>query len=440
MADAPRGKLLPRVRRVGHTAQKELPMRKLFYTLVVVLLGASVVCREVDSGSPLGSVYERVARPVIWQVLPGSQAEKLGFQSGDVVVSYNDIAVKSNDDLWQLVVELNQPGGAVPLVLLRGDEELTISVQRGELGFIPDVGRSPSSLAVALEDILNHLGATADYDWLSALTGESFAFTARSGTCALSWPGGLSDLYLYEAARSVGLSLGLLYDHGESDPGADGTAGIKTALGRGRIVLVHGGWPDEKAEHWGVATRYDDDDSLVYGYTLGSADELPLTGSVLEAYEVRRVGQPVQDPAELLADVLVRALESGQAYADTGWQSGIAAYDLLIAALGSVPFCPECSTASQACFERLVWTLRANRESANRFLADMREALPDLAGLLDEAVADNVAIIAKLDGIIRSGVRVGSVEEQEKLALALTEIELIETDLLGVYEDLLAEL
>ncbi|MEO0077928.1 MAG: PDZ domain-containing protein, partial [candidate division WOR-3 bacterium] len=370
----------------------------------------------------------------------GSQAERLGFQAGDLVVSYNDVVVKSNDDLRQLIGETSASGSAVPLVLLRGDEEVTLSVQPGELGFVPEVGRYSSSLAVALEDILNYMGATVDYDWLAALTGETFTFTARTGTCVSSWPGGMSGVYLREAATMAGLSLGRIYQRAGSDSGRDAVALIRTALSRGRIVLVQGGWPDEKADYWGVAVRYDPDDSLIYGFSLGSAEELPLTGNIIQAYEVRRVGNAEEDPENVLSEVLVRALELGQAFADTGWQSGIAAYDLLIAALDTVPFCPVCTTGSQADFDRLLWTLRANRESANRFFADMREALPELAALLDEAIADNVAIIAKLDGIIRSGVRPGSVKDQEKLAVAFQEIELIETDLLGVYEDLLAEL
>ncbi len=415
-------------------------MRRQFLVLVALVLVAGVTCRQYDSGTPLGSVYERVARPVVWQLVPGSQAEQLGFQPGDLVVSYNDVIVKSNDDLWQLITESAATGTALPLVLLRGEEEITLSVQTGELGFVPDVGRYPSSLAIALEDVLDHVGAAANYDWLAALTGESFTFTARSGTCVSSWPGGLAGAYLRDIARTVGLSFGSLYSRGQSSDPEDAVDAIRSALSRGRIVLVQGGWPDEKAEYWGVAVRYDSDDSLVYGYTLGSADELPLTGAVSQAYELRRVGDAEDDPEELLSEVLVRALELGQAFADTGWQSGIAAYDLLIGALDSVPFCPVCQNGSQADFDRLLWTLKANRESANRFFADMREALPELAGLLDEAIADNTAIIAKIDGIIRSGVRTGTTTDQQKLMVVFQEIELIETDLLAIYEDLLAEL
>lgn len=415
-------------------------MRRRFLIPVALAIMAGVACRQGDSGAPLGSVYGRVARPVVWQVVPGGQAEKLSFQPGDLVVSYNDVVVKSNDDLWQLITESAPTGAAIPLVLLRGDEEITLSVQPGELGFVPEVGRHASSLAIALEDVLNYLGAAADYDWLAALTGESFTFTARAGACVSSWPGGLSGAYLRDAAKMVGLSLGLLYNRDESGLPGDAVAPIRAALGRGRIVLVQGGWPDEKADYWGVAVHYDPDDSLVYGHSLGSADELPLTGAIIQAYEVRRVGNAEEDPEEALSEALVRALELGQAFADTGWQSGIAAYDLLIDALDSVPFCPACQTGSQTDFDRLLWTLRANRESANRFLADMREALPELAALLDEAIADNTAIIAKIDGIVRSGVRPGTTSDQEKLTVVFQEIQLIETDLLAVYEDLLAEL
>jgi hypothetical protein len=410
--------------------------------LVAVVLCIGIACRQADTGSPIGTVYQRIARPVVWEVLPRSQAEELGLRPGDLVLSYNDVVLKTNDDLRELQTQMAQSERPIPVVLLRGDEEVAVSVRPGELGFVPDAGRYPSSLSVALEDILGHFGVAADYDWLAGLAGESFTFTARAGVCSSSWPGSLSGTYLYDVARAVGLNLNVLFDAAEQDSSklSDAVAPIKTALNRGRIVLVRGGWADERDDCWGVATHYDPDDSLVYGYCVGSADEVPLTGIVQEAYEVRRAGNPELDAADMLSDVLVRALEMGQAFSDSGWQSGIAAFDVLIGALDSVPFCPACSSGSQTDLDRLVWALRAHRESAGRFLAEMREELPEQSGLLDEAIADHAAIVAKLDGVIRSGVKVGRIEDQRKIAVAVSEVELIESDLLAVYEDLIGEL
>jgi len=173
---------------------------------------------------------------------------------------------------------------------------------------------------------------------------------------------------------------------------------------------------------------------------VGSAGETALNGLIEEAYEVthRPTGDP--EPADMLTTVLTQALELGQAYADSGWQSGIAAYDVWIGSLDTVPFCPVCADSGKACFDRLVWTLLANKESANRFLQDMREALPEQADLLDGIIDNNTTIIAKLSGIIQSGVTTGTRERQEKLAKVVNEIQLIETDQLGRYEELIGEL
>ena len=108
--------------------------------------------------------------------------------------------------------------------------------------------------------------------------------------------------------------------------------------------------------------------------------------------------------------------------------------------LDTLPFCPVCPDSGKACFDRLIWALLANKESANSFLQDMREALPDQTELIDEVVAKNSAIIGKLNGIIQSGVRIGTRESQQKLARVVNEIQLTETDLLGLYESIIGEL
>jgi hypothetical protein len=178
----------------------------------------------------------------------------------------------------------------------------------------------------------------------------------------------------------------------------------------------------------------------VYGYTLGSADEVALSGAFVEAYEVAHRSTAEPEPADMLTTVLTQALELGQAYADSGWQSGIAAYDVWIGSLDTVPFCPTCPDSGRACFDRLVWALLANKESANRFLQDMREAIPEQADIVDDIIDGNTTIIGKLDGIIQSGIQTGTLERQQKLAKVVNEIQVIEADLLGRYEDLIGEL
>ena len=424
-------------------------MKRYFVWFAVAALVAGSACRRAETGTPLGTTYMQIARPAIWRVLPHSQAETLGLAPGDVVVSYNDEPVKTTEDLVQLQFRAVASPGHVPMTVLRGDEEMNLQVEPGVLGILPDAERYTASLAVAIKDVLGHYGVTVDYDWLAALTGESFAFKAirGSGLCRSEWPGGRVGDYLDGLTEYYGLTFRLVFARDDADsarPASDVQRDARTAvrdeLSRGRLVLVLEAEPGYGGEHWAVASRYGQDDSLVYGYTLGSAGEVPLSGTFVEAYEVGHHASKEPEPADMLTTVLTQALELGQAYADSGWQSGIAAYDVWIGALDTVPFCPVCQDSGAACFDRLVWALASDKESANRFLHDMRDALPGQAEIVDDIISGNETIIGKLNGIIQSGIRTGTQERQQKLARVVNEIQLIEAGLLGRYEDLIGEL
>ena len=421
-------------------------MNRYFFTLALVALVAVVACRKEETGTALGTTYAQIARPAIWRVLPRTQAETLGLAPGDVVISYNDEPVKTTDELVQLQFRSVGSPERIPMTVLRGDAEIKIEAAPGVLGVLPDAERYPGGLAVALKDVLGSYGVTADYDWLAALTGESFAFTARPGGCRGAWPNGLAGDYLGGLTQYYGLTFRPVFaaDADTARPAnevqQEAVAAIRDRLNRGKPLLVFGAWPAVNGGGWGVASRCDPGDSLIYGYTLGSAGDVALKGTFSEAYEVGHRPTEESDPAQMLTTVLTQALELGQAYVDTGWQSGIAAYDVWIRSLDTLPFCPVCPDSGQACFDRLVWALLANKESANRFLSDMREALPDQTALIDEVVARNDAIIGKLNGIIQSGVKIGTKESQQKLARAVNEIQLVETDLLAIYEELIGEL
>ena len=422
-------------------------MKRYLVLFAAAALVAGFACRPTDTGTPLGTTYAQIARPAIWRVLPRTQAESLGLQPGDVIISYNDEPVESDEELAQLQFQAVASPDRIPMTALRGDAEMKLLTDPGVLGVLPDAERYPGGLAVALKDVLGYNAVTVDYDWLAALTGESFAFTAKPGGCPGAWPEGLAGDYIEGLTQYYGLTFRAVFavtDEDSARPADEvqqhALRAIRDRLNRGRPVLVLGTWPGHNGENWGIAARYDLNDSLVYGYTLGSAGEVALTGEIDEAYEVGHRATSEPEPADMLATVLTQALEMGQAYADSGWQAGIAAYDVWIRSLDTVPFCPVCPDSGRACFDRLVWTLLANKESANRFLQDMREAIPEQADMVDDIVASNTAIIGKLNGIIQSGIKPGTMERQQKLARVVNEIQLIETDLLGLYEDLLGEL
>ena len=424
-------------------------MKRHFVWFAVAALVAGFACRRAETGTPLGMTYMQIARPAIWRVLPHSQAETLGLAPGDVVVSYNDEPVKTTEELVQLQFRAVASPGRVPMTVLRGDAEMNLQVEPGVLGILPDAERYTASLAVAVKDVLSHYGVTVDYDWLAALTGESFAFKAirGGGHCRGEWPSGRVGDYLDGLTEYYGLTFRLAFARDDADSARpatevqrDARAAVRDGLSRGRLVLVIEAEPGYGGENWAVAVRYDTDDSLVHGYALGSAGEVALNGTFVKVYEVGRRPSKEPEPADMLTTVLTQALELGQAYADSGWQSGIAAYDVWIGALDTVPFCPACPDSGAACFDRLVWTLASDKESENRFLHDMREALPGQTEMVDNIIADNETIIGKLNGIIQSGIKTGTRERQQKLARVVNEIQLIEAGLLGRYEGLIGEL
>ncbi len=422
-------------------------MRRYIVWFAVAALVAGFACRPAETGTPLGTTSEQIARPAIWRVLPHSQAETLGLAPGDVVLSDKDEPVKTTEELVQFQFQAVAAPDRVPMTVLRGDAEMKFMVEPGVLGVLPDAERYNGSLAVAIKDVLGHYGVTVDYDWLAALTGESFAFTARRGGCRGAWPSGLAGDYLDGLTEYYGLTFHAVFAGDDADsarPASDvqqeALTAVRDRLSRGRLVLVFGVWPGYSGESWAVASRYDPDDSLVYGYALGSAGEVALSGAFVEAYEVGHRPTSEPEPADMLTTVLTQGLELGQAYADSGWQSGIAAYDVWIGSLDTVPFCPVCPDSGKSCFDRLVWALLANKESANRFLQDMREAIPDQADMVDGIIDDNNTIIGKLNGIVQSGIKTGTLERQQKLAKVVNEIQIIEADLLGRYEGLIGEL
>lgn len=412
----------------------------------IALLLSVFACRPPVTGTEIGAVYARIARPAVWRVLAHSRADSLGLVPGDLIISYNGEPVTSVDELVHQQSLSAEAGRPVPFTVLREERELELTADPGQLGILPDASRYTSSLAVALEDILSHHGSIADYAWLAAATGEAFTFTAEPGACATGWPGGLADEYLESLRPLFGLSFNAVYGF---DPLADtlpdqpqpaAVARIRAELDRGRTVLLLADWPDGRINQWGIAVRYDEADSTIYGYTTGSATPMPVTGFIDQAFDVRYSPVAEIDPADLLGTVLDHALELGQAYNDSGPQSGIAAYDVWLGALDSVPFCAICGEASQACFDNVVWSIVANKQTADEFLADVRDALPEQADLIDQIRSDDAVILARLDGIINSGTPVGTIDSQRRLARAVGEVQAIETDLLQLYEELLGEI
>jgi S1-C subfamily serine protease len=67
----------------------------------------------------------------VTDITSGSAAEGAGIQVGDVIVEIDGIAIDSSGDV-QAAVRSNAPGDTVPIVIVRGDETITVDATLGE--------------------------------------------------------------------------------------------------------------------------------------------------------------------------------------------------------------------------------------------------------------------------------------------------------------------
>lgn len=423
--------------------------RLLASTLLMILAAGAILliagCRQTPPGTPLGSTYSLLDKPEVWKVPAKTIAQLAGLNAGDVIIGYDENPIPDLNALQQAVAGAKDKTGTVKLVVMRNDREITLEAKPGELGFIPIAMRYSASLAKALEDIMAHFGQVGYYDWLAGLTTESFSINVLDEDCGSWGYNGTAEIYLEDLENLTGLSVKTLWRSTENEETLDEKSTaflplIKDALNRGEAVLVWGGW-SQNPYLWGIATRFSTSDSTVYGYSLGTSQEQPLALEKVQAvYEVKCRGKVSPDPADLLIAVLDKALEQGLASTESGWHSGLEAYDIILKKLSQFPVCPEGPDIGTEHFYRLVWSLIASKESANRLLEDMKEALPEKTALLDEAMARNRAIIGKLEGIAATHLPLNSLENQQKLARSIVEIQAIENDLLGLYEEIIGEL
>ncbi|MCL6465719.1 MAG: PDZ domain-containing protein [candidate division WOR-3 bacterium] len=416
-------------------------------TLLIFAAGGILLigCRSTPQGTPLGSTYTVMDKPEVWKVPAKTGAQLAGLKVGDVIISYDENPIADLSDLNQAIAGAKDKTGTVKLVVLRDGKEINLEVKASQLEFIPIARRYSASLAKALEDIMAHFGQTGYYDWLAGLTTESFSINVLEEDCASWGYNGTAEIYLEDLENLTGLSVKQLWRSAENKETADEKSSallplLKDALNRGEAVLVWGGW-SQNPYLWGIAARFNAPDSTIYGYTIGTGQEQPLTLEKVQAvYEVKCRGKVSPDPADLLTAVLDKALEQGLASTDSGWHSGLEAYDIILKKLSQFPMCPEGADIATNHFYRLVWSLISSKESANRLLEDMKEALPEKTALLDEAMARNRAIIGKLEGIAAAHLPLNSMENQQKLARSIVEIQAIENDLLGLYEEIIGEL
>jgi S1-C subfamily serine protease len=93
-----------------------------------------VAGEEIQSaylGVSLGVVETGQAGALVEVVTPGTGADQAGLQPGDLVVSIDGAPVQSGGDL-AAQIQTHQPGDTVELEVVRGGEQVTVSVTLGE--------------------------------------------------------------------------------------------------------------------------------------------------------------------------------------------------------------------------------------------------------------------------------------------------------------------
>ena len=96
---------------------------------------------------------------LISEVLAGSPAQKAGLKQGDIIVGYNDKAVK-NVATFRNEVALMNPNGQVKLKLIRDSETLSITVTLGTQGEGEELGAEVlGKLGLELENITQELAS-----------------------------------------------------------------------------------------------------------------------------------------------------------------------------------------------------------------------------------------------------------------------------------------
>ena len=105
--------------------------------------------RRIERDSPVIGVSIEGAPEgvIIRQVMPGSGAESVGVEEGDVVTAINNVIVNTPDDLMR-VVGRSEPGSKVDLKIRRNGRDLS---------FAPKLGRK-TNLGMAEQGLLAHEG------------------------------------------------------------------------------------------------------------------------------------------------------------------------------------------------------------------------------------------------------------------------------------------
>ena len=129
-------------------------------------LGVSLQVLPPDETRQRG--LERRQAVVVRQVVPGSPAERAGFQPDDVILKYQDEEVADLQE-FRTRVAATAPGKEVEVVVLRSGDEKTLEVTIGEQPEEPALAKRPvrGDLGLQLQTLTEELADLLGYEGLA---------------------------------------------------------------------------------------------------------------------------------------------------------------------------------------------------------------------------------------------------------------------------------
>ena len=159
--------------------------------------------RRIERDSPVigVSIESSVAGVIVRQVVPGSGAESVGVQEGDVVKAINNVIVNTPDDLMR-VVGRSEPGAKVRLKVQRDGRSLN---------FAPKLGRK-TNLGMAEQGLLAHEGGPLSQrrsNFPTAIQHDCLIEPHQCGGPLVDVSGKVVGINIARAGRAVSYSLPL---------------------------------------------------------------------------------------------------------------------------------------------------------------------------------------------------------------------------------------
>jgi hypothetical protein len=388
-----------------------MSIRLIAALLLATLVSAVVVAEEAPAAETAASGEESAGKEQatlrVQGVVPGTPAEAVGVQEGDIFETYNGVRVHSLEEV-NAQKKLALKGDSVEIGIIRGPERMTFRIPAGQIGVylnevLPDLEYrehavvidgierlgwdtgKPNSFIAAVEAVAKHVGSDVDYTELDGTSGAAFRLHFHKQWCPSSPDPGCG----YPAGNHVLEAAGFEYEFRHADTG---DTEAQEALRKEIVASIDRGMPVIAIDlisvpEWGVITGYQDGGKEMLcrtyfdrrtGYEI--AEKFPWSVCLLDVPESAEV--PFQPEAGF--DIVVENMTTEE-YG--GYMSGLAAFDYWIEQLKTADFDAmdeeryreEVSHSHAWIYDRLV----SDRENGAEYLDRLAEKMPDQAERLE---------------------------------------------------------